>query len=249
MARTAALRRARERRARRLTLLEGPHLLLEAVAAGAVVVEVFGLPDDEEARSLAERGGAEWIPVSGEVLDRLAPTETPRGPVAVMTLPAESQTSRDVLDLFVGDPGNAGTLIRTAAAFALDVVCEDGAVDPWSPKVLRAGAGAHFRTAIAGALDPTVGRIATVVTGGMAPRHLGSRLDPARRWAVLVGSEAHGLSPSQAARADLVVTIPMVGGTESLNAGVAGSIVAYELSRWREEVGPVVESSSPSPTF
>ncbi|MEX1271419.1 MAG: TrmH family RNA methyltransferase, partial [Acidimicrobiia bacterium] len=84
--------------------------------------------------------------------------------------------------------------------------------------------------------------IATVVKGGVAARELGTVLDPARRWAILVGSEAHGLSDDEVAAADVQVTIPMPGGTESLNAAVAGAIVAYELALWRNAAGGVISN-------
>ncbi len=233
VARAARLRRASERSKTGLTLLEGPHILQEAIAAGVEPLEVFGLEGDPS-RDLAERI---FTPVTQEVLNRLAPTESPRGPVAVISIPSPGEVCRDSLTVGVGDPGNAGTLIRTAAAFGLDVIVGEGAVDVWSPKVLRAGAGCHFRTTI-GRRPATVRTIAAVVTGGLDPSAFGSELDRDVIWTVLVGNEAQGLSAAEIASADVKVTIPMRGGTESLNAAVAGSIVAYELARWRNSVGP-----------
>lgn len=237
------LRRARDRRATGLTLLEGPILVAEAVAAGAIVHDVFALPDDAAAAAWAEAAGARLVVVTRGVLDRLAPTETPRGPIATMTIPsAAASHDRDVLELAVADPGNAGTLIRSAAAFGLDVVFSPGSVDLWSPKVLRAGAGGHFRVAIGEGLPTGVGRIATVVNAGDDVDAFDRILEPARRWAVMVGPEARGLAPDEVEAADVRVTVPMRGGVESLNAAVAGSIVAYELARWRNRVGgPSVE--------
>ncbi|MEX1005254.1 MAG: RNA methyltransferase [Acidimicrobiia bacterium] len=230
----ARLRRARERKRLGLTLLEGPHLLEEALAAGAEVLEVFGLGSPQPAVP-------NWVEVTEDVLIRLADTESPRGPVAVMRIPPAVTATRDHLVLGVSDPGNAGTLIRTAAAFGLDVAFGSDAVDPWSPKVLRAAAGSHFRTVIGDRVRDAA-TIATVVKGGVAARELGTVLDPARRWAILVGSEAHGLSDDEVAAADVQVTIPMPGGTESLNAAVAGAIVAYELALWRNAAGGVISN-------
>lgn len=230
------LRRARERRQLGLTLVEGPILFDEAVAAGVEFQTVFSTDSPQPAP-----GNPEWVQVSAEVLEKLADTVTPQGPVAVMRIPNAHVVQKDHVVVDVADPGNAGTLIRTAAAFGLDVVFGPKAVDPWSPKVLRAGAGAHFRTSI-GLENPDSGTIATVVDGGIPPRHLAARLDPQRSWAVLVGSEAHGLDEPTVRSADVTVTIPMPGGTESLNAAVAGAIVAYELSLWRAGGG------APQPT-
>lgn len=243
MADAAALRNAKKRRETGLTLLEGPHILAEAVSAGAAITQVFGLSDDHHTEALAGAYHLPWVTVSPEALDRLAPTRSPRGPVAVMKIPAPHQPHRDVLVLYVTDPGNAGTLIRSAAAFGLDLVFAAGSVDPWAPKVIRAAAGAHFRTRVgvepvgmgpAGTETvPGFGTIATVGHAGLDPNRLASRLTPDRHWAVLIGSEAHGLDQTMIDRAEVMVTVPMPGGTESLNAAVAGAIVAYELMRWR----------------
>jgi len=222
------LHRARDRRELGLTLLEGPHLVSEAVGAGAGVREIFGIGEPP-----FDIGSARWIEVTEPVLERLSGTRSPRGPIAVMRIPDSPPPTRDHLTLDIADPGNAGTLIRTSAAFGLDVVFRSGAVDPWAPKVLRAAAGAHFRTTVALRPAPDAGTIATVVEGGIAPRGLGEVLDPGRMWSVLVGSEPHGLDAVEAASADFRVSVPMPGGTESLNAAVAGSIVAYELALWR----------------
>ena len=225
------LRRARDRRATCLTLLEGPHVLEEAEGAGDDIRRIFALADDAAADDAARRSGAELVIVEQAVLDRLAPTESPRGPIAVMAIPPPATGRADTVVMAVTDPGNAGTIIRTAAAFGFDVSATGGAVDVWSPKVVRAGAGAHFRTRFVQEI-PSAG-IATVVSGGIAPRDLASELDPERSWAVLVGSEAHGLARDLADSAAVRVTIPMPGGTESLNAAVAAAIVMYEVAEWR----------------
>ena len=72
-----------------------------------------------------------------------------------------------------------------------------------------------------------------MVRGGADPARLPTLLDPGRRWAIVIGSEAHGLAPERVASADLTVTIPMPGMTESLNAAAAGAILAFEVARWR----------------
>lgn len=231
VAQAVRLRRARTRKESGLTLVEGPHLFAEATAAGAEIVTVFSTDPSPE-----ETGGAEWVVVTPEVLARLSDTVTPQGPVAVMQVPESGPVRRDHLAVEVSDPGNAGTLIRTAAAFGLDVVFADDAVDPWSPKVLRAAAGGHFHTTI-GSAPSGCGRIATVAHGGLPIHELPLVLDPDRIWAILIGSEAHGLDPDAVADADVRVTIRMPGGVESLNAAVAGAIMVYEFSRWRNGGG------------
>ncbi len=234
VAAAARLQRSKARREAGRSLLEGPHLLAEAVAAAIAVESVFALADDEAAHRLAAEAAAELLVVGDAALGRLAPTEHPRGPVAVFRIPAPAGLgTRPVVALWgVGDPGNAGTLVRTAAAFGVDVAAGPACVDLWSPKVLRAAAGGHFRTAVgvagsvAGLQAAGFRVLATVVSGGEPPK---PRSDG--RWALLVGEEAHGLAPEAIAAADEHLTIPMPGATESLNAAVAGAITLYELTR------------------
>jgi TrmH family RNA methyltransferase len=230
VAEAARLHRAEERRSRRLTLLEGPHLVEEALKAGAPLIEIFGLSDDSDAARWARSAEIELVVVGEEALRRLSSTQTPQSPVAVMQIPERPlDPGRSVLVAWqIADPGNLGTMIRTAAAFGLDVGVMAGSVDPWSPKVLRAASGGHFQTGIGsiedlGALQAI--KVATVLKGGSSPRSL-----PAGRLALLIGSEAHGLPDEVVDIADVRVTIPMAGPTESLNAAAAAAILAYEVS-------------------
>jgi TrmH family RNA methyltransferase len=214
-------------------------VLADAIAGGANVREVFALIGDAVAEELAQRAGAELVSVSDVVLARLAPTEHPRGPVAVVEIPTDAHPGGDTLWVEVSDPGNAGTLIRTAAAFGFTVAAPGGVVDLWSPKVLRAGAGGHFRTGVLqpASFDEIDGiRIVTVVEGGAPVRDLRS-IPPGRPCLVVVGSEAHGVDAMALDQADITTTIPMPGGTESLNAAVAGAIVMHELAARRMSSG------------
>lgn len=200
--------------------------------AGVAVHEVFGLEDDEEGRRLAAASGADWVPVTRRVLDKLASTETPRGPVAIIDIAAETPILGDAVWIDTSDPGNAGTIIRTAAAFGMAVVVADDAVDPWSPKVLRAGAGGHFRTGIRRGAPPEMLTVASVVDGGVLLDDLGARLGDGP-VCILVGNEARGLGNEILAEADIGVSIPMPGAIESLNAAVAAAIVMAEVARHR----------------
>lgn len=218
-----------------MTLVEGPNAVAEAAAAGATIIEVFGLVDDLAAQSVAEESGAVWVPVVAPLLERLAGTETPRGPVAVIETPApDEHSTRDVVWLDISDPGNAGTVIRTASAFEFDVVFAPGSVDPWSPKVVRSGAGGHFRTNVDTGDVPAAQILATVPSGGVSLYELGSELRD-DRLALLIGNEAHGLAGDLVADADIRVTIPMPSRIESLNAAVAAAIVMYEIRRFRSQ--------------
>lgn len=226
------LHRRRSRQATGQTLVEGPGPVGEAIAAGVPIVDAFYLAEDERsAEVLGERG----VAVSPQVLEKVADTDHPRGPVAVVDIPRSRVGDGDLVVMVgLGDPGNAGTIIRSAAAFGFGVVAAPGTVDLWSPKVVRAGAGAHFRTPVA-VLGPAwrdecrhAGRrlVALVVASGAPIATLGET-----DVALLVGEEAAGLPDAVLADAEVAVTIPMPGGTESLNAAVAASIAMYERSR------------------
>ncbi|MDP9144546.1 MAG: RNA methyltransferase, partial [Actinomycetota bacterium] len=165
-------------------------------------------------------------------------TRTPRGPVAVIGIPETRRTGGSGLLVAwgVSDPGNVGTLIRTAAGFGWDFGHTAGTADPWSPKVLRAGAGGHFRIGIRG-VDSVAGLekggyvpAATVVAGGTPPADLAPG-----RYAVLIGEESSGLPPEVVKQSAVIVTIPMPGGLESLNAAMAAGIIVYELSKLGRE--------------
>ena len=226
----ARLHRARERSARGLTLIEGPDLLRDVVASGAKVHQVFAL----------EPSG-DQIPIDQRALDRLAGTESPRGPVAVVSIPIEwLDRSRNLLvSAGVSDPGNVGTMIRTAAAFGWGFAYMEGTADPWAPKTIRAGAAGQFQTPVArvGSLAD-IGEwttVATIVRGGGPADTITER-----PVALLIGEEARGLSPWMVERADYRLTIPTPGATESLNAAVAAGIAIHELSRGSGESPPRV---------
>ena len=239
------LRRARERKAHGLTLLEGPNLLEAAIRCGASLEVVFALEDDEQTAALLADGDLEVVTVTGEVLERLAPSQHPRGPVAILAIPPFRQVEgRNALVLYgVGDPGNAGTLIRSAAAFGFNVLFGRGSADPWNPKVLRSSAGAHFSVSIeSGSADPRdlhsrgFTTVASIVSGATPA----SAIDTSGPVAVYVGEEANGLPAEIVEACDRTVTIPMSSALESLNASVAGSILMYELSTR-------VDSGTPTP--
>ncbi len=218
----ARLLRARDGRR---TLLQGAKLLDEATSASVVIHRLFVLDADDAA------GGppnVDVVLVTESVMQRLTPTGDTWGPVAVIDVPDRGPRSgRPVLVAHrISDPGNLGTMIRSAAAFGYDVVCVDG-TDPWSPKTLRAGAGGHFRTHVTATADlPDRQVIAAVALGGRPP----DQVDAGPDHALVIGSEAHGLPDDLVADAQLSVTIPMEAA-ESLNAGVAAAVLMYEMRK------------------
>jgi TrmH family RNA methyltransferase len=244
--RIAEAARLHRRPARNLagrTLIEGRTLLAEALAAGVPIDVIFTLdPSSAEAAEATGRG-IEVLGVTDEVLRRLSGTRNPAGSVAIVAVPdpAPPATQDTVVLSGVGDPGNAGTMVRSAAAFGFQVIATAGTVDLWAPKVLRAGAGAHFRTPIASLPNGAVGAaaVAALESAGLATVALVveggepiDRLSPGP-VALMVGDEAHGLDPAVVAGCGYLATIVMSSGTESLNAAVAASIAMWERFRSR----------------
>lgn len=220
------LHRSRNRRGSGETLIEGPSVIEEAIGAGVRLVRLLGIPG-ATLTDLADMAGITAYAVTHEVLAKVSGTKTPRGPVAVIEIPPGDlpREGRVLVAWGVSDPGNCGTLVRTAAAFGYGFVAGPESADPWSPKVLRSAAGGHFHTSIGrvGALED-LGRtdvIGTVPRGGEPPGPIGADA------ALIVGSEAHGLPDSALAGCTRLVSIPMAGRTESLNAAVAGGIAAF----------------------
>jgi RNA methyltransferase, TrmH family len=176
--------------------------------------------------------------VSLSVLKSVADTESPAGVVAVLRRPdagaGNVATGRAVVVLdAIGDPGNAGTIMRTAAAAGCGaVLAAPDTVDLFAPKVVRAGMGAHFRLAVRQPVDYAELRSAlpgyTVIACEMHGARSIYQMSWPHRMALIVGSEAHGLGVDAQQIADETVRIPMAEGVESLNAAVAAAVVLYE---------------------
>jgi TrmH family RNA methyltransferase len=209
-------------------------LVADLVRFGVPIDTIFAHPHDEEAAGLAVQSDAELVLVEESILRRIADTENPRGPVAVIAIPPPSiQTTGSVVVLWdLADPGNAGTIVRSAAAFGFGVIVAGQSVDIWAPKTIRAGGGGHFATAVEVAPSLTVddlksrgyATVATVGVGGDGPGSI-----PSGPVAILIGNEAHGLADEIVSQSDHRFTIPMPGGTESLNAAAAASIALYAI--------------------
>jgi TrmH family RNA methyltransferase len=232
------------RREHGLFLIEGPSLLREALDSGLTVREVRISPDGRDAgRDLlgrAEAQGARLIDVSPRALASLSDLETPTGMIAVAELRMRALAEVVALPGLVlllagvGDPGNAGTLVRAAEAFgASGVIFGSGGAEPYNPKVVRAAMGSLFRVRHAVA-DP--GELDAAASGSgrkiVAADRSGAPLrgfDFPERPILAVGAERGGVG-AWLLRWDAAVGIPHVGPTESLNAAVAGSIVLYEWS-------------------
>lgn len=245
-ARLAAARRLTSRKGRRDAgrfLVEGAPGVREATAAGAVL-ELFATAD-AIARDAALTADAALI--SDKDAAALSETVTPQGLVAVCAIP--SVTADDVLAreprllaalVEANDPGNLGTIIRTADAAGADAVFVDGGVDPYNGKAVRSSAGSLFHLPVVDCATEALlelargAGIAALAATGTGDADLddlvdrGALVEPTV-W--LFGTEAHGLPASVLAAADRCVRIPMYGRAESLNLASAAAVCLYASAR------------------
>lgn len=242
-----ALRQREQRESRGLFLAEGVRLV-EEILKSKIPIELVAhspaLEDSERGRALAMALAehAEMRRVSAATLNRIAATETPQGVVvigriprsALDTIPITANTTGLVLDR-IQDPGNFGTLVRSADAFGAGfIVALDGTVDPWNPKAVRATAGSAFRVPIlqAGIDEALLGfrsRGVRLIVADAEGAPFGSRGDGP--VALVIGNEGSGVRQVVREAADARVGIPVRGAVESLNAAVAGSILLYLFTR------------------
>jgi TrmH family RNA methyltransferase len=214
-ARLKLVRRLRQRKHRDQTGLfvaEGEDLVAAAAEAGIEPVELLVAGDNVRAELLAEISA---LPHPARVIGVYRRSDLPTA-------------KRDVvLALWqVADPGNVGTLLRTADAFGASVALSPGCADPVGPKAVRASAGAVFRVPLVPWEDLPHRRVALVAHGG---RSLGGA-DLTPPLVFLLGAEREGLPPELVSDC-YEATIPLPGGAESLNVAAAGAIALYELSR------------------
>ncbi|HEU4885109.1 MAG TPA: RNA methyltransferase [Longimicrobium sp.] len=244
-----SLRQRKTREAEGLFLAEGVRAVEDLAASGlplrfALAASTLG--DTPRGRALLDMLAAKRVAVheaTERELAALADTETPQGILAVAAIPtagledlaADVEPAVIVVLDAVQDPGNFGTLARTAEALgAAGLVALPGTVDPWNPKSVRAAMGSTFRLPVVAAdwegLSPWLSSrgfatLAAAAGGEALP-------DPRpRRAALVLGNEGAGISEDTRARADRVVGIPIRGRAESLNVAAAGAILLYELLR------------------
>ncbi len=202
---------------------------LAATAAGQHLLE-----------QIADQSG--WYAATPRVVAAAADTVTPQGLVAVASWP--DLPPRPGLTLIldaIQDPGNVGTLLRSAAAAGVgQIVCIRGTADVYSPKVVRAAMGAHFSLPLQ--VDRQWADLAGMPTAGTAVYAAVAQaplpyyaVDWCRPAALIIGNEAQGISDAGLALATTLITIPMEGLVESLNAAIAGSVILFEALRQRTE--------------
>lgn len=246
--RVQELRRLSGRRSARYDdgrfVVEGPVLVAEAVRAGWTCVSQFVA---EGGRDIIDGAGSVFELASG-VLERVASTNAPQAPIAIVEMaqidPSQLQTASFVIALDrVSDPGNLGTILRSAEAAGADlVVLTPGGVDPYNPKVVRASAGALFHVpVIVAALDDVaaaglrlIGTSSHAADGRTVVSH--TDVDFTGRVAIVMGNEAAGLPDEWDDVNGPIgewVTIPHAGRSESLNVAMATTVLVFEAARQR----------------
>ena len=241
--------KASERRARGLSVLDGAHLLAAFLDSGRtpeeIVVNRAGAEDAEIAALVRRSAPAPVTQLSDALFRTLSTVESPTGVLASVMTPASIDVPPDaplVLALEdIQDPGNVGTLLRSAAAAGVGhVMLSPTCAFAWSPKVLRAGMGAHFALNIvegadlAGFLGKYKGNSVALSGGGDRSIY---DLDLRGPCAFIVGNEGAGITADLAKRARVAARIPMSRRVESLNAGVAGAVALFECVRQRGAKG------------
>ena len=255
------LQRKRRRMQSGLILIEGQRLIQDALSTGVRPSTVFYTPEFEKkspaTAALMKKLEkiSECLICTAQALNPLSNTVTPQGIVATVPQPELPLPNNPTLTLIldqVRDPGNVGTLLRSAEAAGVEqVLFAPNTVDPFNEKVIRAAMGAHFRLPIR--IYGTWAALLTSIQYSTAdinklPKHIDSSppiyLAEAHatlpydlvNWSesavLIVGGEAEGASADALSTATCI-SIPMYGGTESLNAGIAGSIVLFEAARQR----------------
>lgn len=226
--------------------VEGIKSARDAHEAGAV--SVFAVSESFYNTESFDFGEAQVYVVKDEIFPKLCDTQTPQGIIAIAKMHTKTPSfSADKLYIYcdgISDPGNAGTIIRTAdAAGCGGVIFSKGSVDIYSPKTVRASMGSFFRMNIYGGAD--VSLIDTlkssgfsIICGALGENTIDYSLaDMTKPTVIVVGNEANGISREVLQKADKCVKIPIYGGAESLNAGVAAAVMMYEAVRQRRNIG------------
>ncbi len=246
----ALLRDSAVRRKERAYVLEGPRLVADAIRREADIETIYVALGTRKAfpelMATAHDAEIRICELKDGVLEKLGTTRTPQPVLAIVPMPDEPAAlsgNAPVLVLVgVSDPGNLGTLLRTAEASGAEaVICCGDTVDPFNPKVVRSSAGSILSVPVLQFPDPCAALDGLAAQGR---RRIGTSSFGERSYgeadlrggvAIVLGSEAHGLPADVRAHIDEWVTIPMAGETESINLAVAGSVLCFEAARQRSQ--------------
>ena len=229
-----------------MVVAEGEKVIWAALASGLEIRELFVAEgSDPTLEDAASRAGAIVHRLAGGVLERVASTVTPQSEIALIAAPSATVDDLAGADLVlvgvaIQDPGNAGTMVRTAHAVgASGILFSEGSVDAFNPKTVRSSAGAVFSLPVVQGVPAedamkALGRLRLFRLGTAAGAETDLyETDLTGPTAVVLGNEAHGLPDALHEHLDATVRIPMTGPADSLNVAVAGAIVCFEAARQR----------------
>lgn len=241
----------KEREKNQFYVVEGVRLAEEAISTQ--IKPQFALFSNQlstrgfDIVELLKKQGVDVEEVDVDLLDRLSDTRSSQGILLVLNIPEESPRTDNhnilVLDQ-ISDPGNLGTLLRSAAGLGFStVITTPGSVDAFSPKVVRSAMGAHFKCSLLVRGAEGVKEFCQVINNPPLKIILAEskvericwEMDLSQPLSLVIGSEATGPSPALRSIVDEMVAIPMNFGSESLNAAVSGSILMYEIYRQRNK--------------
>ncbi|HTH53648.1 MAG TPA: RNA methyltransferase [Edaphobacter sp.] len=246
-----------------LVAIEGEHLVEEALRSAIVPRTLFLAGDRLPPQNLPRK--TEIVRLTASLFASVAETRSPQGIAALIEPPVHllapllARETSPLLLIAVGlqDPGNLGTIIRSAEAFgASGVLITPGTVNPWNQKALRASVGSTFRTPVIATSKEEIAQLQSArnihlfaavgaAHGDVVAAHDANLRQPT---GILIGNEGSGLAPEWLTLASSRITIPCPGPVESLNAAIAASLLLYEASRQRSSSTPqTVEANAPIP--
>lgn len=217
-------------------LVEGPHLIDDAIRANQEIIKIYGLAERFDSRY--EAYGFEEI--TDELVQLLSETKHPQGLFAEIKKPKERSFSFDQPVLILDglqDPGNLGTIIRSADAMGYSsILLGEGTVDPYNSKVLRSMQGSQYHVELFNVnlkefLPKLKEKGYTIAASALDQKAYSTRsynLTKSKLWGLIVGNEGNGVSPDVQQLADVTLYIPMLGQAESLNAAIAAGILMYQ---------------------
>ena len=234
--------KGRLRRSEKKLILEGDRLIKDALTSGGKPDLALYSPESADYSLIAalQNRNCELLPVSEGVLSQVSDTRRTPGILVVFQIPMPpipKQAERVLILDAVREPGNMGTVLRSAAAAGVDIaILAPECVDLYSSKVLRAGMGVHFRLPVAEARWREIHVYCaglTVYSADARGEAIYSEVDWDQPWALVVGNEAHGISAEAQRIAHLSVSVPMSHEAESLNVASAATVILFEAKRQR----------------
>lgn len=241
------LKKLKDKKYRKLSgsfLIEGERFIKEALIQGADVKQILFTEETEDSvlkMISSDNSSFQLLKVNGEIIKELTDTVTPQGIIAEVSIPVSNsaellESGKKLLYLDrIQDPGNLGTIIRSAHAFSFDgIIMGKGTADPYSDKVLRSTMGSIFKVPIVDSsvitLDELIKAGFNVLISDLNGSKTIKELTKWKKLVIVIGNEANGVSEVILSLPHESFIIPMKGGAESLNAAVAASIIMYELS-------------------